>query len=153
MRWWLAGVLVAVVALPLALEGAEKRGAKRKAEPALEQADVPVPAEPATGQDCSEYARRAASCWELGKWFGAAAPTLPAEWLEAGIVFENYCRRGRDPTLKRVPTEEDVARIANSMQAFTRTRANLPFVKQDKLRQQMENGRAQEGQILDELLR
>jgi hypothetical protein len=100
---------------------------------------------------------RALRCWDLGTTFGSAFMMLDGRLRARGKILEAYCGGQKDPTLKRVPTEDDVTAIQREL-----TRAvsgpggdaqGGAKVKTGPLDNQIRDGATSEENMLNDLLK
>jgi hypothetical protein len=96
---------------------------------------------------------RAVRCFEAGQVFGHQFEGLSQEMRNRGEVLLNFCAAKKDGTLGRIPTETDVDQIVGEMQGRRRVMEDGAHLKTDPLKNTMREGRGQESELLDQLLK
>lgn len=148
----LAGVAVGVVLGSGVASGKPARKAAAEQAPA-QKADVeeaaPVNAIP-----------MAARCWDLGTTYGSAYAFLDGRLRARGPILENYCTGQKDPSIHRVPNDEDVAVIERELLAAAQAAQqgeapvrNSARMRTGALQETINHGAEKESGMLDELLK
>lgn len=96
---------------------------------------------------------RAVRCFEAGQVFGHQFDGLSQELRNRGEVLMSFCAARKDATLGRIPTEADVDQIVGELQGRRRTLEDGAHIKADPLKDTMRQGRGQESELLDQLLK
>ncbi|MBI5495188.1 MAG: hypothetical protein HY904_09165 [Deltaproteobacteria bacterium] len=95
----------------------------------------------------------AVRCFDLGAVFGQVYAGLDQRQRALSEVLVNYCSMKRDPSLARVPTDDDVQAIVRDITGQRDGMEQGAHIKTKGLERDMKQGREAESQMLDQLLK
>lgn len=134
-------------------QGKPKDGRKsvEKAPVVAPAASGTPPAEQPPAPQCPPD--RGKRCLELGKLVGFSYYGMPEGLRARTQMFDAFCLGVVDPALGRIPSEQDVSRLAKDLDVHMRTRVEKPYLNTEGLNRQVRDDNAKEQQMLEELLK